>query len=265
MIQELTIDNLLNLGLTEAEAAILFNSEDEYNLQCNAGNFYTSKAENIFYTGFEYWRFIYLTKNLKFPFNAPELVFEYFDLSLENYLESKKEKLKTLYNEIFETQNFIKKETDFANENILYWKNKRLTISKHSIEIFQSYLYFLENYKPQSEPKKAIELKDFFKKDFDENKIQMIKQIFKDLIVGKKMAHLIYILHTERKLIVYYANDKTRARKHFIQALTESNKRTAGVDDFFEKNNTTLKDPYFKKDGDYSTIKNQLEAIIDVQ
>jgi hypothetical protein len=119
--------------------------------------------------------------------------------------------------------------------------------------------------KPIKEEKKSLELKDFFNKDFDENKIQMIKESFKDLKVGKKMAHLIYILHTERKLIVYYANDKTKARTHFIKALTESDKRTSGADYYFEKNNTTLKDPHFKKDGDYSTIKNQLEAIIDVQ
>ena len=198
MIQELTIDNLLNLGLTEEEAAVLFNSEDEYNLQCNAGNFYTSKAENIFYTGFEYWRFIYLTKNLKFPFNTPELVFEYFDLSLENYLESKKEKLKTLYNEIFETQNFIKEETDFANENILYWKNKRLTISKHSIDVFQGYLYFLENYKPQSEPKKAIELKNFFK-NTTPLQLEKIKDEF-STYKGKDLAIVIHFLIEKERL-----------------------------------------------------------------
>ncbi|NDP28671.1 MAG: hypothetical protein GZ087_14805 [Flavobacterium sp.] len=135
------------------------------------------------------------------------------------------------------------------------------------LRLLNYYKVFLTNKSnnPFKLNKKILELKDFFDKDFDENKIQMIKERFKDLTVGKKMAHLIYILHTERKLIVYYANDKTRARKHFIQALTESNKRTAGVDEFFENNNTTLKDPSFKKDGDYSTIKNQLEAIIDIQ
>jgi hypothetical protein len=265
MIQELTIDNLLNLGLTEEDAVKLYNS-DEYNLQCNAGNFYTSKAENIFYTGFDYWRFIYLTKNLRFPFNTPELVREYFDLSLQIYLESKKEKLKTLYSEIFETQNFIKKETDFANENILYWQNKRLTISKHSLDVFQGYLYFLENYKPQNEPKKAIEFKDFFIKDFEENKIQKIKDEFKDLVAGKKIAHLIYLLQSELKLITLYSNDKKRARTHFIKALKENiNTRTSGVDDFFESNCSTLKDTHFAKDSDYTTIKNQLGVIIGVQ
>jgi len=261
MILELTIDNLLNLGLTKDDAVKLYNS-DEYNLQCNAGNFYTSKAENIFYTGSEYWRFIYLTKNLKFPFNAPELVLVYFNLSLQNYLESKKEKLKTLYNEMFETQNFIKKEKDFANENILYWQNKRLTISKHSIDVFQSYLYFLENYKPQSEPKKAIELKDFFK-NTTPLQLEKIKDKFSSYR-GKDLAIVIYFLIQKDRLNII-KNSERRGLFAFLKLFGEMEKTGfEAVRKCFDSSSTVNFDLKDKNNLAETGIENIIDSIFKV-
>jgi hypothetical protein len=131
----------------------------------------------------------------------------------------------------------------------------------------QNNIIEVESIKPESKikEKQITDFKTFFNKDFDENKIQKIKDKFKDLN-GKKLAHLIYLLQSERKLINFYLRDDTLARKHFIQALTENkNVRTSGLDNFFESNSIELKDPHFAKDSGYTSIKNQLEAIIGVQ
>ncbi len=118
----------------------------------------------------------------------------------------------------------------------------------------------------ENKEEKTTELKDFFNKDFDVNKIQEIKKEFGSIKPGKQMAHLIYILNIELNLITYYLNNTKQSRKHFIQALTGNEKiRTSGVDAFFDTNNGTLKDKFYTKDSDYTTIKSRLNTIIGVK
>jgi hypothetical protein len=215
MIQELTVDNLIRLGLTETDANKLFN-EDSYTLQCNAGNFYTSKAENRIYTGSDFWIFVYLTNNLSFPFQAPELTQKYFSLSLKNFLETKKEKLKSLYNEIFETQNFITKETDFAIERILYWQNKKLTTKENLIDVLKGYLYFLENYKVESDKKEVIET---------ENKLTInqiaLKLVYENALLTREKSNEIIIQYGHK------SGEKLYQSFNFYQ---NRNNRTANPD-----------------------------------
>lgn len=226
MIQELTIENLIKLGLSQEDANTLFNA-DEYNLQCNAGNFYTLKAENIFYTGFQYWKFVYLTKNLSFPFNAPELAPEYFSKVLELFLQSKKDKLKALYNEENETQIFLTKEIDWSKETILYWENKKLTTKENLIDVLKGYLYFLENYKIPSGKNKAekiVELKDFF---YHTTPLQLeeIKKTFASY-KGKDLAIVIYFLIQKNKLNIT-KNSQALGLNPFLKQFAKMEKNEA--------------------------------------
>jgi hypothetical protein len=261
MIQELTVDNLIRLGLTETDANKLFN-EDSYTLQCTAGNFYTSKAENRIYTGSDFWIFVYLTNNLSFPFQAPELTQEYFSLSLKNFLETKKEKLKSLYNEIFETQNFIKKETDFAKETILYWQNKKLTTKENLIDVLKGYLYFLENYKAKSDIKKVIELKDFFKHTTP-LQLEKIKETFANY-TGKDLAIVIYFLIERLKLNIT-KNSTTLGLKPFLKlfAKIEKNKFEA-VRKCYDSASARNCDLLDKNNLHETGIENKIESIYKV-
>lgn len=152
MIIELTKENLLNSGCNEAQANELFNSITDYKLLCNNGVFYVSKSENMVYTGIDFYRKEYFEnrKNIGFPFNCPDLITEYFDLSLKNYLDNQKELFKTFYVEADQRKDFILKEIE-CTENHINYNNDIL--KKHNnlfaenkiklISIFKAYINFL--------------------------------------------------------------------------------------------------------------------------
>lgn len=264
MIHELTIKNLLNLGLTKEDAEKLFNAE-EYTLQCNAGNFHTIKAENKIYTGIDFWRLSYLTKNLSFPFNAPELVNDYFSLSLEVYLNSKKEILKTLYDETFETQNFINNEIDWANETILFWKNKGLRTKKKLIDVLNGYLNFLENYKIPSGNNKAqkiVELKDFFK-NTTPLQLENIKSTFSKYD-GKNLSIVIYFLIQKDRLNIIKDNTDF-GLSSFTRLFANLDKgKTEAVRKCFESSSTHTFDLILKNNLKETGIESKIDAIYKV-
>lgn len=152
MIIELTKENLLNSGCNEAQANELFNSITDYKPLCNNGVFYVSKSENMVYTGIDFYRKEYFEnrKNIGFPFNCPNLITEYFDLSLKNYLDNKKELLKTMYVEFDQRKDFILKEIECTDNHINYNND---ILKKHNnlfaedkikvISIFKAYINFL--------------------------------------------------------------------------------------------------------------------------
>ena len=180
MIQDLTKDNLFKSGCNEQEANELFNTTGNYNLQCNNGKFYVSKLENKFYTGIDFYRITCLKAgDLQFPVNCPDLIPEYFDLALIEFLQIQKKSLGILFNEINQTEKFTANEInrskaniENANESFLkrtqhFFESKRLLIN-----VYESYIYFLEN--KQNPPQQNLLSKP------DEVKIELHNQIFKD-------------------------------------------------------------------------------------
>ena len=155
MIQDLTIENLLNSGLNIKDATELFNIENTYNLQCNSGHFYVSKHDDKFYTGTDYFRITHLQKgNLQFPYNCPDLSIEYFDLALTEFIQKQKEKLGLLYDVKHETNKFIANEIERTNLTLtgrkeFLEKSKHLTFShkhtKTTIDVCESYIHFLND------------------------------------------------------------------------------------------------------------------------
>lgn len=101
------------------------------------------------------------------------------------------------------------------------------------------------------------EFKDFFNSDVNVNVIQSIQKEFKDY-KGKKMAHLIYLLHKDFNIITYGINSRTESRKHFVSLLKGTDFRMAGIDKYFELSDVKLLNPKFESDPDYIDIKEKL-------
>lgn len=101
------------------------------------------------------------------------------------------------------------------------------------------------------------ELKDFFNTNVNVNVIQSIQKEFKDY-KGKKMAHLIYLLHKDFKIINYSLNSRNESRKHFVSLLKGTDFRMAGIDKYFELSDVKLENPKFEIDPDYIDIKEKL-------
>jgi hypothetical protein len=150
MILDLTIENLLKSGCNEAEANKLYNCETDYNLQCNNGSFYVSKLENKFYTEIDYQRKKYFgSGNIAFPLECPDLIPDYFDLALNDFLLYEKGVLKSMFVEADQKAIFIsrqikavKNEIDITKQKISKVPNFHFLHQKNSI--FNSYLEFLK-------------------------------------------------------------------------------------------------------------------------
>ena len=152
MIQELTKENLQSLGFNENEVNKLYSTTENYTYQSNNGNIFVSKTENKIYTGIDFYRITYFENgNLRFPYNCPDLVNEYFDLALNEFLQKQKSILGLLYNETDQFNKFILLETKQSELIIkeqkdyieLYdkrqWHNKEKIIN-----ILESYINFLK-------------------------------------------------------------------------------------------------------------------------
>ena len=166
---DLTIENLLKSGCNEQEANELFNTTGDYNLQSNNGKFYVSKLEKKFYIGIDYHRKVnFNNSSLSFPVNCPDLIPEYYNLSLYNFLEKQKKSLGLLYNEVNQTEKFISNEINRSKDIIENAKESFIKRTQHKFEskellvnVYESYIYFLEALEPkQPETNNTDEVKN---------------------------------------------------------------------------------------------------------
>lgn len=152
MIQELTKENLQKLGYNKNDVNELFNTIDTFILQSNNGNIFVSKPENKFYTGVDFYRITYFKNgNLRFPYNCPDLVNEYFGLALIEFLEKQKTLLGLLFNEKDQFNKFIsneiertQKRIDSQKEFLLKMKYHKFESKENDIQICESYINYLK-------------------------------------------------------------------------------------------------------------------------
>lgn len=152
-IFDLTLQNLVDYGLSKKLTSELLNTKGKYYLQCNEGNFFVSGEKKQVYTGIEFYRQTCFNNGaLKFPFNCPELAKEYYDLALAEYLEKQKNSLGTLFNKTDRTNKFIEIERERTNEVLTgrkeYFektKNSVIKTDKTILDVCESYLHFLNN------------------------------------------------------------------------------------------------------------------------
>jgi hypothetical protein len=167
MIQDLTIENLLKSGCNTDEANRLYNTPETDVFQNNNGNFYVSKPDNIFYTDIDFYRMTCFNNgSLRFPYNCPDLVNEYFDLALTDFLVRQKTILGILFNEQKQTEIFksieierTQQRIDGQKEYILKMKLYKNESKKNDIQICEAYINYLNNkiIEPQEQPE-AVKL-----------------------------------------------------------------------------------------------------------
>lgn len=153
MIEKLTKENLIKLGFKESDVNELYNTKENYSLQCNEGNVFVSKPENKIYTGVDFYRKTYFTeKNINFPFKCPDLFNEYFELSLAKFFEKQKAELSIHFDEKTQFEKFILLEINRSKENI---KDTKEFIKAHpdtrwhgkerANNVLETYIQFLDN------------------------------------------------------------------------------------------------------------------------
>lgn len=206
------------------------------------------------------------------------------DLKKEQYLayeilELKKMKLN---NVTFECE--IDEVIAFCEQAIISTKEilNRVILNEHSkwdinsnpifLSQMKGYFEYLELYQKAIDKKQQLqpqqidnknpdevkkEFKDFFNSDVNVSVIQSIQKEYKDY-KGKKMAHLIYLLHKDFKIINYSLNSRNESRKHFVSLLKGTDFRMAGIDRYFELSDVKLENPKFEIDPDYIDIKEKL-------
>jgi hypothetical protein len=151
---DLTIENLLRNGCNEQEANKLFNTTGSCTYRWNIGNFYVSKLENKFYTGIDFHRKVNFNNgSLLFPVNCPDLIPEYYNLALYEFLQKQKKSLGLLYNEVNQTEKFISNEIkrsvdiiDNAKESFLKRTQHKFESKELLVNVYESYIYFLDQH-----------------------------------------------------------------------------------------------------------------------
>ena len=150
MITALTIENLIKLGLNKQRATELFNGSNEHDFQGKEGNFYL--LDNKVYTDIDYYRMTCFNRgSIRFPLNCPDLIDEYFNLSLNKYLLEQKEVLKSIFVAEDQKKKFISKDILNAKNRI---ENQKVMLKKlphfgserkeNAISILEAYINFCE-------------------------------------------------------------------------------------------------------------------------
>jgi hypothetical protein len=176
MIQELTKENLQKVGFKKDDVNELYSTIDTFTLQCNDGNIFVSKPENKFYTGIDFYRVTYF-KNVRFPYKCPDLVNEYFDLALIEFLAKQKTVLGLLFNEKDQFNKFISNEIERSQQRIDSQKEFLLKMKHHKFESKENDIQICESYINYLEAKKSTKPNAFNPDEFLKNPY---KTIFKD-------------------------------------------------------------------------------------
>jgi hypothetical protein len=150
---ELTKENLQKCGFDDEhiERLIEWNNHDSFLLIDNTC-YYATNIEKKIYTEIDGFRkFYFQNGTISFPIDCPDLIPEFFDLSLNNFLVKKRKYLSTMYVEVIQTQKFISIEIEKTNKSIDSYneKFKRLEYFKKNqenvISVLESYIDLLNN------------------------------------------------------------------------------------------------------------------------
>jgi hypothetical protein len=170
MILELTIDNLINSGCSNETANKLFNTLGNLNYQGDDGKYYVSQVENKFYTDTDFYRKTYFELGrLRFPYQCPELLPDYYELTLVEFLKKQKEIVgAALFNEENQTQKHILnqiKESENSIDDFKHYINKmkhfKFESKENDIQRREAYIHFLKT--EASETQLNVKIKSLFK------------------------------------------------------------------------------------------------------
>ena len=166
-ILELTKQNLQELNFEKEHIKKLL-TWNEYGMHLSNEVFACSVNRKI-YTEKDYYTRTY-NENSKpiFPFRILELIPDYYDACLKQFLNAKQKLLGKIFNELLEKNEFIKSQINDSEEIINYYSDRY----KNSLEKFEkfptvvgrkAYKVWLENLPPQQTETKTNEINTFRK------------------------------------------------------------------------------------------------------
>lgn len=205
-IFDLTLQNLVDCGLSKKHTSELLKNKGKYILQCNEGNFFVSGEERKVYTGIEFYRkTCFDNGKIQFPFNCPDLIPEYFDLAFNEFKEEQIKFLGKIYNDRDAFFEFIKNEVDkmqkridSQNEYLLKHRYHKFESKENDIKVCEAYIQYLnrkidEVKQPQQlETNNTDEVKiiDNLKQNkFDDVQPSKVYQHFKQLVENKYITN----------------------------------------------------------------------------
>ncbi|WP_396178992.1 hypothetical protein [Flavobacterium sp.] len=188
MILKLELNSLIENGCSLEVATELMETKTTGTYNWNEGNFYVSKENNKVYTSTDFYRKVYFENgSLDFPYNCTELIPDYFNLALIDFMQKQKTVLGVLFDEAKQFEKFKIKEIERIKERITSqkeflnkMKHHKFKSKENDIEICESYIDFLhtKEYKPQ-DPKENISnyfdaysqsiFSDFYKRNEDKS------------------------------------------------------------------------------------------------
>lgn len=154
-IFDLTLQNLVDCGLSKNDTSELLNTKGKYKLQCNEGKFFVSGEEKKVYTGIEFYRKIcFDNSKIQFPFNCPDLIPEYFDLALNQFQQEQNKLLGKIYNDSDAFFEFLKTEVDkmqkrieAQKEYLISHKHHKFESKENDIKVCEAYIQYLNRKK----------------------------------------------------------------------------------------------------------------------
>ncbi len=240
MIQELTKENLRKEGYKEDDVNELYNTITTFTLQCNEGKIFVSKLENKFYTDIDFYRKThFINGSLRFPYNYPDLVNEYFDLALAEFLQKQKTILGLLFNETDQFNKFISNEIDRSQQRIesqkeflVKMKHHKFESKENDIKICKGYINYLkkkqqpEANNPDEVNPDEVKIIDKLKQNkFDDVQPSKVYQHFKQLVDNKYITNESFNLFLSTvfeqnktlttKIEIIKPNSKQRVQKIF--------------------------------------------------
>jgi hypothetical protein len=204
MIIELTKENLQKCGFEE-EQIIKLLKWDKYDMFFLKDTcYYATNIEKKIFTEIDGFRKYYLENGtISFPLDCPDLIPNYFDLALKNYLDKQILLLNTMFVEEDQRKKFVLNEIEKIKSSIEVLKEDiKIKIylirdnKKKQVDILDSYLNFLKNkldeQPQQSEIIKVLEVKkELHNNIFTDNAFYVWQRLFENFnITGTQRTDL---------------------------------------------------------------------------
>jgi hypothetical protein len=198
MIIELTKENLQKCGFDE-EQIIKLLEWDKYDMFFFKDTcYYATNIEKKIFTEIDGFRKYYLENGIiSFPMDCPDLIPNYFDLALKNYLDKQILLLNTMFVEADQKKKFVLNEIEKIKSSIEVLKEDiKIKIyfirdnKKKQVDILDSYLNFLKNklngQPQQSEIINVLEVKkELHNNIFTDNTFYVWERLFENFNINE--------------------------------------------------------------------------------
>lgn len=198
MIIELTKDNLQKFGFDNEQIIKLLEWNNYAMFFLKDTCCYANNIEKKIYTEIDGFRKYYFENGtVSFPIECPDLIPDYFDLALKNYLDKQKVLLNTMFVEADQKKKFvlneigkIKDSIELNKQDLKEKKYYSIGYKNKMIDILDSYISFLENklkeQTQQTETNKTDEVKkELYNHIFEGNAFYIWERLFENFNINE--------------------------------------------------------------------------------